>query len=236
MATKFAMNLPPMPGPPGAPPRPPGAPPAPQSIRVLSVQQPWADGLVLGWKPVENRTWKTPYRGRIYIHASKIGPRPEFAEIPWEEQSDFKRMAMALFDLPGTRRTGAIIGSVELVDIVPVEWIDEMAADSTVDGLPDSQVFARAAVKFSEQGATTDRLRRVWKAAKPYAKAGHDCHLSMFSGPECWIVERPMVLTNPIQIGGKLNLWTLPVQLLPDDDFPPAGSIPPIPRVDRKPK
>lgn len=38
---------------------------------ALSVRQPWAWLIVNGFKPVENRTWPTPYRGPVLIHASK---------------------------------------------------------------------------------------------------------------------------------------------------------------------
>jgi len=71
---------------------------------VLSVKQPWAGLLVAGVKDVENRTWVTLYRGRILIHASR---RPDRSLIAtWPRQPDLNRTL------------GAIIGSVELVDIV----------------------------------------------------------------------------------------------------------------------
>lgn len=40
------------------------------TIPCLSVQQPFADLICAGVKTVENRTWKTDYRGSILIHAS----------------------------------------------------------------------------------------------------------------------------------------------------------------------
>lgn len=38
-------------------------------MNTLSVQQPFALLEVMGIKPIENRTWKTDFRGRIYVHA-----------------------------------------------------------------------------------------------------------------------------------------------------------------------
>jgi hypothetical protein len=38
--------------------------------RVLSIRQPWAWAIASGRKKVENRSWSTPYRGTVYIHAS----------------------------------------------------------------------------------------------------------------------------------------------------------------------
>lgn len=40
---------------------------------VLTVKEPWATAIVLGWKPLENRTWASPkkiHAGRILIHSS----------------------------------------------------------------------------------------------------------------------------------------------------------------------
>lgn len=38
--------------------------------KAISVKQPWAYLLCAGIKDVENRTWATKFRGRVYIHAS----------------------------------------------------------------------------------------------------------------------------------------------------------------------
>jgi len=40
-------------------------------MKALSIRQPWAWLLVEGFKDIENRTWKTNYRGSFLIHASK---------------------------------------------------------------------------------------------------------------------------------------------------------------------
>jgi hypothetical protein len=39
-------------------------------MKTLSVRQPHAALICAGVKTVENRTWKTDYRGRLFIHAS----------------------------------------------------------------------------------------------------------------------------------------------------------------------
>jgi hypothetical protein len=40
-------------------------------VKVITVQQPWAWAIAAGHKPVENRTWRTSYRGPLAIHAGK---------------------------------------------------------------------------------------------------------------------------------------------------------------------
>ena len=39
-------------------------------MKALSIKQPWASLIALGIKDIENRTWKTHFRGRIFIHAT----------------------------------------------------------------------------------------------------------------------------------------------------------------------
>lgn len=40
-------------------------------MRALSLTQPWATLIALGEKRIETRSWGTPYRGPILIHAAK---------------------------------------------------------------------------------------------------------------------------------------------------------------------
>lgn len=40
-------------------------------MRALTISQPWASIIATGDKFVENRTWATPYRGALLIHAGK---------------------------------------------------------------------------------------------------------------------------------------------------------------------
>lgn len=39
--------------------------------RALTIHQPWATLIARGLKDVENRTWATPWRGTLFIHAGK---------------------------------------------------------------------------------------------------------------------------------------------------------------------
>lgn len=54
-------------------------------MKALTIRQPWADAIAHQTKRVENRTWKTNYRGPVLIHAAAArdpkavvyGPRPD---------------------------------------------------------------------------------------------------------------------------------------------------------------
>ena len=72
-----------------------------REIRVLSIRQDHADNIIYGSKWAENRTWRTNYRGELYIHASRWDgpPRPTV----------------------GNGIVGAIIGKVRLIDVVDLD-------------------------------------------------------------------------------------------------------------------
>lgn len=40
-------------------------------MQALTVCQPYAELIARGDKPIENRTWSTPFRGKLLIHAGK---------------------------------------------------------------------------------------------------------------------------------------------------------------------
>ena len=85
-------------------------------MKTLSVKQPWASLIVHGYKDIENRKWKTSYRGRILIHASA---KPVFG--CWDALS--REQQLCLIQQLGSTEFGilpfgAIIGSVIIVDCV----------------------------------------------------------------------------------------------------------------------
>ena len=87
-------------------------------IKVLSLMQPWAELVVNGAKAIETRSWPTRYRGELYIHASK---KFFYSDLELYYQDHFFRK-----NLPDPKKliTGAIIGKVNLVNVVAVEELD----------------------------------------------------------------------------------------------------------------
>lgn len=43
-------------------------------MKALSIRQPWAWLIANGYKDIENRSWRTNYRGPVLIHASAAMP------------------------------------------------------------------------------------------------------------------------------------------------------------------
>lgn len=99
-------------------------------MKTLTVKQPWAYLLCSGLKNIENRTWKTNYRGTILIHSSAKGidfkdPKSLFTDEQWNaipKGIQEKMITMEVID------DGSIIGSVELGDCVqnhPSVWAEK---------------------------------------------------------------------------------------------------------------
>lgn len=93
--------------------------------KALSIKQPWTSLIAMGLKDVENRTWKTKYRGRILLHApSSIDYidrqfdwcRP-FTIEQYNLVDDMIGSDKTVKDFIKTQPLSAIIGEVDIVDI-----------------------------------------------------------------------------------------------------------------------
>ena len=78
-------------------------------MKALTLIQPWATLIVAGHKSIETRSWRTPYRGPLLIHAGKKVDR-YFADWLIAKGDPAAR---DLEELP----TGAILGIANIVDI-----------------------------------------------------------------------------------------------------------------------
>ncbi|MBX8557052.1 ASCH domain-containing protein [Pseudomonas cichorii] len=83
-------------------------------MKALTIRQPWAWLIVHAGKNVENRSWRSHYRGRFLVHAAKGMTRREYEEA--KEWSS----ACGAIEIPafGRLERGGVIGSVELVDVL----------------------------------------------------------------------------------------------------------------------
>jgi ASCH domain len=100
-------------------------------MKALSIKQPWASLIAHGIKDIENRTWKTHFRGRIFIHASaKWFDKPKFDETHGNIYTDaqwlyirehYRYYLESLLNPKAINyrlKVSAIIGEVEIIDCV----------------------------------------------------------------------------------------------------------------------
>lgn len=76
-------------------------------MKCLSLKPPWHWAILEGHKQIENRTWRTNYRGPLLIHASKT----------WDEQGA-RILNRNGFHGPFPANFGMIVGIVDLIDVI----------------------------------------------------------------------------------------------------------------------
>jgi hypothetical protein len=83
-------------------------------MKVLSLWQPWATLMAIGAKKIETRSWSTPFRGRLAIHAAKHEDRNIRAMTATPPYCDALKIAgyHKWSELP----LGAIVAVVTVVD------------------------------------------------------------------------------------------------------------------------
>lgn len=87
------------------------------NMKAISIRQPWAWLIVTGKKDIENRNWKTNFRGPVLIHASATMTR-----------GDYEACCLFIAGMPGTwrlpafdimkARCGGIVGMASITDCV----------------------------------------------------------------------------------------------------------------------
>lgn len=83
-------------------------------MKALTIKQPWASLIAHGIKDIENRIWKTHFRGRIYIHASA----PKKFNINLTDNQTKLALPVLETAFEGIMPFGAIIGEVDIIDCV----------------------------------------------------------------------------------------------------------------------
>ena len=83
-------------------------------MKAITLIRPWAELVVCGLKTVENRTWATPYRGRLVIHAGRK------YDYDWTEKLPMGLAIRALnhfnATIPADLTETGIVGVVDVYD------------------------------------------------------------------------------------------------------------------------
>ena len=92
-------------------------------MKVLTIHQPWASAIAAGQKTIENRTWRTSYRGPLLIHAGRSLKSMDFG------RAFLDRLGI---ELPTTLPLGSIVALAELVDCRPLGDLEDPFAEGPV--------------------------------------------------------------------------------------------------------
>lgn len=97
-------------------------------MKAITIKQPWANLIVSGLKDIENRTWKTNFRGRVLIHAAMAPVKEGWDALNKTQLKEVFKHKNELYGDKDELPNGAIIGSVEIVDCVqnhPSVWAEK---------------------------------------------------------------------------------------------------------------
>jgi hypothetical protein len=90
-------------------------------LKILSLREPWLSLILAGFKRVENRRWRTSYRGPLLLHAARAFD----TDVPREMIARLIGRPYAEWEAATPFRTGGIVGMAQLVDCVresPDPW------------------------------------------------------------------------------------------------------------------
>lgn len=142
---------------------------------ALSIRQPWAHFVVMGWKPVENRSWRHPnpglsFRGEFAVHAAGGMTRDEY-----DEAAELASRLGYSCPPPAALARGGIVGVARLVDIVKhheSQWFFGPRGLVLADAKPVDFIPAKGSLGFFDwkPGALEDVPRPAkWMLPKPDA-------------------------------------------------------------------
>ena len=160
-------------------------------LRALTVREPFASLIVMGLKPIENRTLKwpatLPLPCTIAIHASTDGSViaddiGSVLDVPYVDAAfvsdDYETHVSGREYFYG----GTIIGLVDVVACVCVSEMSDDELESTINAYP-----------WDSEHISTDALRSDWA-----------------NGPYCLILDNPRRFKTGVVCRGQLNYWTIP--------------------------
>lgn len=166
------------------------------TLKALTLTQPWATLVALGQKRIETRSWSTPYRGLIAIHAAKGFPRwametcdePPFYEVLTKHGILWPAGDPTLTPYASERYAafplGAIVAIARLVDVV-----------STGNTRHDSRRGCPA-FHISQGSWGLNQQEHAFGDFTP--------------GRFAWLLANVIRLAEPIPCNGALGVWTVP--------------------------
>ncbi|CDS94458.1 ASCH domain-containing protein [Sphingobacterium sp. PM2-P1-29] len=183
-------------------------------MKALSIKQPWASLIAYGIKDIENRTWKTKFRGRIYIHASGKSSFNNLTLGLSHDQIDklVIRNDSRSTDFPLDSRNdfyykSAIIGEVDIVDCVinhPSIWAEktETSAGYPVKHIIYNWVLANAVI-YDEPILNVKGKLSLWEYEKEVKKCNSCLAIELedtLRGDTEWIKKQIQILKGDKEV------------------------------------
>jgi hypothetical protein len=147
-------------------------------MKALTLTQPWATLVAIGAKRIETRSWRTPYRGSLAIHAAKAFPR-------WARDASLESRFAAEIG-PNALPLGAVIATCRLISCIPTR---ELQQNRVIDVDVDVRECGDLGLPFFFM---SDQEREFGDYAP---------------GRWAWLLADVKTLPAPIPAKGALSLW-----------------------------
>lgn len=170
-------------------------------MKALTLWQPWASLVALGVKSIETRSWSTPYRGQLAIHAAKTRPKTyamqvgDYRCVPLNDgrwslvHAGSGHVAILPF--------GQVLAIATLADVVPIDGPNEAGhlrfVCPDIGGGLTRYVFADPWRQPALEEDVTDQ--------RPYGDYSEP-------GRFAWILDDVRPLAEPVTARGRQQLWT----------------------------
>lgn len=178
-------------------------------MKALTLHQPYASLIALHVKWIETRSWSTPYRGPIAIHAAKRFAPGSILRSPQVGGCNFGNGTRYIVkrEMP----LGAIVATAALVDVVPIvparrTWREMYSRSWVRGGRGDEDNDSLGLFSLNEQ----DLLERQDVTdQRPYGDFSTDGKQRF-----AWLLEDVKATTEPVPCRGNQGLWTLPPEIV----------------------
>jgi hypothetical protein len=131
-------------------------------MRALTIRRPWSSLIASRMKPVENRTWNTPYRGTLLIHAGQ----------GWDPQARWFAQDLALVGptyWTKERHPQGVVAVAELVDVC-----DGFPCECGPWAMPQSRHWRLENVRALAEPVLAKGALGLWRPAADVIEAVQD--------------------------------------------------------------
>jgi len=140
-------------------------------MKALSIIQPWTSLIAVGIKDIENRTWRTGFRGEFLLHASAKHLKEGWNALTDEQRKAAERLIQPFGTVNDVKLlpVSAIIGKARLVDCVqnhPSVWAEKGVWNWV---LADVQLFDRPILNVKGKLGFWEFDDAILKDVKPCA-------------------------------------------------------------------
>jgi hypothetical protein len=96
-------------------------------MRALTVKQPWAWAILHAGKDIENRGWRTHYKGPLVIHSDDFANETEEISLsfqPYDEQTIVAETAepSRLYELQHELESAQVVWPGDVTGLSPSSW------------------------------------------------------------------------------------------------------------------